>query len=178
MSQKKQTENGFCGDLFPDFFPSQEQPAETSKVSRSKKSELKSAKQNAEVQELQQINQELLAENQCLLSENVKLKAKADLVDELFVSTSLFPTNIVAKSFGWSAIKLNQYLNKKGIQYKRGEVWVLYQKYASEGYTKVGWFTYGQDSKGHELTRAHTYWTMKGIAFIRELLKKDGQISD
>ena len=63
MSQKKQTENGFCGDLFPDFFPSQEQPAETSKVSRSKKSELKSAKQNAEVQELQQINQELLAES-------------------------------------------------------------------------------------------------------------------
>lgn len=178
MSQKKQNENGFCGDLFPDFFQSQEQPAETSKVSRSKKSELKSAKQNAEVQKLQQENQELLAEKQRLLSENAKLKAKADLVDELFASTSLFPTNIVAKSFGWSAIKLNQYLKQKGVQYKRGEVWVLYQKYASESYTKVGWFTYGQDSNGRDLTRAHTYWTMKGIAFIRELLKKDGQISD
>ena len=73
---------------------------------------------------------------------------------------------------------MNKYLERKGVQYKRGNIWALYSKYDKCGYTGVGWYTYNKDSKGRDLVRAHTYWTTKGMAFIRELLIVDGFWSD
>ena len=111
-----------------------------------------------------------------LEKENNTLKVKADAFDALISSNSLFTTTVVAKSFGWSAIKLNQYLKQKGIQYQQGEVWVLYAKYANKGYTQICWYDYAVTEKGKNLSRAHSYWTAKGIVFIRSLLKADGKL--
>lgn len=115
---------------------------------------------------------------QTLEADNKVLKQKADLFDELISSNSLFPTTIVAKSFGWSAIKLNKYLHEKGVQFKQGKVWVLYAKYADKEYTKICWYDYSVDEKERVHSRAHSYWTAKGIQFIRGLLIEDGLITD
>lgn len=115
---------------------------------------------------------------QTLEADNKKLKIKADLFDELISSNSLFPTTIVAKSFGWSAIKLNKYLHEKGVQFKQGKVWVLYAKFADQDYTKICWYDYAHNEDGSPRTRAHSYWTAKGIQFIRELLIDDGKLAE
>ena len=109
-----------------------------------------------------------------LEKENKKLKEKAKVFDALVSSKSFFTTTVVAKSFGWSAIRLNKYLNKKRVQYKRGEVWVLYAKYADKDYTNICWHQYDIDLNHKAKFKAHTYWTTKGLLFIRELLKADG----
>lgn len=111
-----------------------------------------------------------------LEKENALLKEKADAFDELMSSNSLFTTTVVAKSFGKSAIWLNQYLKDKKVQYQQGDVWVLYSRYQSKGYTRICWYEYSKDTKGRSMERAHSYWTAKGVLFIREILKKDGII--
>lgn len=166
---KKQ--NNFVGTLFPEY--------ESSTPTLEKKANKKS--KNQELQEkvdaLEKKLQKQQEENKCLAKENETLKLKAEAFDSLMSSNSLFPTTVVAKSFGWSAIKLNQYLKQKRIQYQQGDVWVLYSKYANLGYTRICWYDYATDSNGKALSRAHTYWTSKGILFIRELLKSDGLLT-
>ncbi len=183
MAKKQSSKTGFVGSLFPDLDDSNVPQAPKGRNKKTLSEKL--ADKEDELFQLQQKYSDLKDEKAQLQSQNeqltaqiAKLKQKADAFDELLASESLFPTNIVAKSFGWSAIKLNQYLHEQGIQYKHGDVWVLYQKYANKGYTREMWYNYGKNSIGKDLTRAHTYWTMKGIVFIRELLKKNGQITD
>ena len=120
---------------------------------------------------------ELEKQIRLLKEENAKLMFKAKAYDELISSLSLFTTTVVAKSFGWSAQRLNRYLQSKGVQYLQGDVWVLYSKYQNKGYTQICWYEYAVDGQGRPLTRAHTYWTNKGILFIKALLKDDGLIS-
>lgn len=161
----KKTE--FMGTLFPEY--------EETNLAPEKKAKKKS--KNQELQEkvasLQEQLKKQQEENVALEKENEALKVKAEAFDGLMSSNSLFPTTVVAKSFGWSAIKLNQYLKEKKVQYQQGDVWVLYTKYANKGYTRICWYDYATDSNGRALSRAHTYWTSKGILFIRELLKDD-----
>ncbi len=168
--------------MFPDY-PIAEEMAAKQKNFPPKKGTTSSLKNRideltSQVQQLQQEKKGLMVENERLTVENGKLKIKAEAFDELISSESYFPVNIVAKSFGWSAIKLNQYLQSKKVQYKHGDVWVLYQKYANKGYTREMWYVYGTNARGQERSRAHTYWTMKGIMFIRELLKADNLLAD
>ena len=133
-------------------------------------------KQSAEILKLQQELCEKQKEIQILQKQCDELKSKAEAFDDLIQSNSLFPIGVIAKSFGRSAIWLNKYLQDKRVQYNRGDVWLLYAKYEAKGYTRVCWYNYSEDSYGRPLTRPHTYWTGKGLVFIRELLKKDGLI--
>ena len=174
MKQKKSVTEG---NLFPEL---EEKKVETKTPRVTKRQAFEKEKQ-ALLERLKAADDEkksLLERIQTLEKDNKALKVKADLFDELISSTSLFPTTVVAKSFGWSAIKLNQYLKNKGVQFQQGKVWVLYAKYANEDYTKICWYDYAEDDKGRKRTRAHSYWTAKGIMFIRELLTKDGLITD
>lgn len=156
------------GTLFPELEPIQ-QPQKEEKKKRVRKQSAKEPGYSAEyVAMLEQKVHELE-------TANAKLKEKAEAFDELIASNSLFTTTVVAKSFGKSAIWLNQYLSKKRVQYLQGDVWVLYAKYQSKGYTKICWYEYHKQTGAQ---RAHTYWTAKGILFIRELLKADGIITD
>ncbi|MBR5598651.1 MAG: phage antirepressor KilAC domain-containing protein [Alphaproteobacteria bacterium] len=111
-----------------------------------------------------------------LQTECKKLSSRAEAFDDLIRSNSLFTIGVIAKNFGHTANWLNKYLHEKKVQFKRGKAWELYAKYANRDYTRVCWYNYGKDSQGQPLQRPHTYWTGKGLAFIRELLKADGLV--
>lgn len=157
------------GNLFPEF------PEATTK-SGNKKSTV--AKLKEENQKLKEQSKAQKAEIERLKKENSVLLPKAEAFDDLMASHSLFPLGVIAKNFGRTAIWLNQYLADKHVQYKRGDVWMLYSKYDQCGYTRVCWYNYSEDTKGRVLSRAHTYWTGKGMAFIRSLLIADGLLTE
>lgn len=101
-------------------------------------------------------------------------KPKASYYDVVLNCKDLVAISVIAKDYGWSANRMNQYLHKKGVQYKQGnKIWLLYQKYSELGYTSTKTNSYsGSDGTVH--TKPHTYWTQKGRLFIYELLKSDG----
>lgn len=102
-----------------------------------------------------------------------EMKPKASYYDVILNCKSLLATSVIAKDYGWSAIRLNEYLHKKGIQFKQGKTWLLYQKYATEGYASTKTHEHlGNDGTNH--ANVHTYWTQKGRRFIYDLLKNDG----
>lgn len=102
-----------------------------------------------------------------------EMQSKASYYDVILNCKELLAISVIAKDYGWSACKLNSYLNKKGIQFKQGEIWLLYQSYAGKGYTNTKTHSYpGNDGEIH--AKVQTYWTQKGRLFIYELLKNDG----
>lgn len=104
----------------------------------------------------------------------VEMKPKASYYDVVLNCKDLVAISVIAKDYGWSASRMNQYLHDKGIQYKQGnKIWLLYQKYAEMGYTSTKTHSYpGSDGTMH--TKVHTYWTQAGRLFIYGLLKADG----
>ena len=102
-----------------------------------------------------------------------ELQPKASYYDVVLNSKDLLSIGKIAKDFGKSAVWLNKWLHEQGVQYKQGEIWLLYQKYAEQGYTNTKTQTYnGSDGAVH--TKVHTYWTQKGRLFIYDLLKANG----
>lgn len=102
-----------------------------------------------------------------------EMKPKASYYDVVLNCKDLISTSAIAKDYGKSAIWMNRYLHKKGIQFKQGDIWLLYQKYAEKGYTSTKTHSY-LGSKGDNRTKVHTYWTQKGRLFIYDLLKANG----
>lgn len=102
-----------------------------------------------------------------------EMKPKASYYDLVLNCKNLISTTVVSKDYGKSAVWLNKKLHEMKVQYKQGSVWVLYQKYAEQGYTST---------KTHPITKPdgtieskpHTYWTQKGRLFIYEQLKTLG----
>lgn len=102
-----------------------------------------------------------------------EMKPKASYYDVVLNCKDLISTSTVAKDYGKSAIWMNRYLHEKGVQFKQGDIWLLYQKYAEKGYTSTKTHSYpANDGTIH--TKPHTYWTQKGRLFVYELLKADG----
>ena len=102
-----------------------------------------------------------------------EMKPKASYYDVVLNCKDLISTSTVAKDYGKSAIWMNRYLHEKGVQFKHGEIWLLYQKYAEKGYTNTKTHSYSAND-GTIHTKPHTYWTQKGRLFVYELLKADG----
>ena len=103
------------------------------------------------------------------LKEKVEeLQPKADYYNDVLVSDELLTSTQIAKEFGMSGRELNQLLNKLGVQYKQGKIWVLYAKYDDEGYTK--YVTHLVSGTG---SVTYSKWTQKGRKFIHEILKKN-----
>lgn len=101
-----------------------------------------------------------------------EMQPKVSYYDVVLNCKDLVSMSTISKDYGWSATKMNRYLHEKGIQFKQGDIWLLYQKYAEKGYTSTKTHTY-IDGEGQH-TKVHTYWTQKGRLFIYELLKSDG----
>ena len=97
---------------------------------------------------------------------------KASYYDVVLNCKDLVSIGAISKDYGWSAKKMDKYLHEKGIQFKQGDIWLLYQKYSEKGYTSTKTHTYLDIDGQH--TKVHTYWTQKGRLFIYDLLKKDG----
>ena len=101
-----------------------------------------------------------------------EMQPKVSYYDVVLNCKDLVSMSTISKDYGWSATKMNRYLHEKGVQFKQGDIWLLYQKYAEKGYTSTKTHTY-IDGEGQH-TKVHTYWTQKGRLFIYELLKSDG----
>lgn len=102
-----------------------------------------------------------------------EMKPKATYYDVVLRCKDAVNISVIAKDYGWSAQKMNEYLHQKRVQFKQSDIWLLYQKHAGCGYTKTNTHIY-EDSCGCEHTKVHTKWTQKGRLFIYSLLKEDG----
>ena len=116
----------------------------------------------------------------CLEDENAQQKQliaefspKASYYDVVLQTKDTLSISKIAKDYGKSAIWLNQLLHNKGVQYKQGDMWLLYAKYADQGYTKSKTETFS-GSDGMQHSKLRTCWTQKGRLFIYDLLKSDG----
>lgn len=104
-----------------------------------------------------------------------EMKPKASYFDVILNCKDAVAITTIAKDYGKSGQWLNEYLHKLGVQFKQGNIWLLYQKYAENGYTCTKTHSYpGSDGKIH--SKIHTYWTQKGRLFIYELLKSNGYL--
>lgn len=102
-----------------------------------------------------------------------EMKPKASYYDLILNCKDLVSVTKIAKDYGQSAIWLNDKLHELGVQFKQGDIWLLYQKYANMGYTSTKTHEYlGSDGVNH--ARVATYWTQKGRLFIYGLLKANG----
>lgn len=130
---------------------------------------------NRKLDQLMQMNVELTDTVAVQSQQIAELQPKASYYDVVLNCKDLISTSVIAKDYGKSAIWLNQYLHNRGVQYKQGDIWLLYQKHAQKGLTNTKTQSYlGSDGKTH--TKVHTYWTQKGGLFIYDLLKADGMV--
>ena len=104
-----------------------------------------------------------------------ELQPKANYYDIVLNCPDLLPITVIAKDYGWSGRRMNRYLADKGIQFRQGDIWLLYQQYAQRGYTSTKTYAYpGNDGENH--SKVHTYWTQAGRLFIYSLMKADGNL--
>lgn len=102
-----------------------------------------------------------------------EMQPKVSYYEIVLQCKDLLPISTIAKDYGWSGKRMNQFLHEKGVQYKQGKIWLLYQKYAEMGYTSTKTNMY-VDNNGEEHMKVSTYWTQKGRLFLYDLLKSDG----
>ena len=100
-----------------------------------------------------------------------ELQPKASYYDMILQCKDLIATTVIAKDYGMSAKKFNAILHKLGIQFKQGDVWVLYATYQGNGYLKTKTHNFS-DSEGIQHSKEHSYWTQKGRLFLYDLLKQ------
>ena len=92
---------------------------------------------------------------------------KVEFTDNVLQSENVVTTTIIAKQYRMTTVAFNKLLHKLGVQYKVGKVWVLYDKYANKGYTKI---ITQLDRNGEP--RESSKWTQKGREFLYNLLKE------
>ena len=102
-----------------------------------------------------------------------EMKPKVSYYDIVLNCKDLLSMRAIAKDYGKSAQWMNNFLHDLGVQFKQSDIWLLYQKYAEEGYTSTKTHNYlGTDGANH--SNVHTYWTQKGRLFIYDLMKQNG----
>ena len=113
-------------------------------------------------------------EHQVKLDKEVRkneiLQPKAEKYDRYLSSKGLITTTEVAKEYGMSGRELNEFLHGKGIIYKRGGKWFVYQKYANDALAGYEIYMPRDDKE----VRRTLKWTTKGVQFIRDLLDAEG----
>ena len=102
-----------------------------------------------------------------------EMEPKASYYDKVLASPDPVLASVIAKDYGKSGMWLNKRLHDFGIQYKLDGTWLLYQKYAEQGYTKSYTHTYS-DRLGMTHSTILTCWTQKGRLFLYNLLKEHG----
>ena len=102
-------------------------------------------------------------------------RPKIDYYNTILQCKDAIPISVIAKDYGMSAAQMNKRLNELGIQYKQGGVWLLYQKYADQGYTNSSTF-YFINEDGDKHSKVHTRWTQKGRLFLYDALKDAGVV--
>ena len=103
-------------------------------------------------------------EEQNLQSKQIisELQPKATYYDLILQSKEAIAISIIAKDYGMSTSRLNKMLHDRGVQYKQGNTWLLYQKYAEKGYTQSKTFP-----KNGWHNNAHILDTKRKIVYLR-----------
>lgn len=122
-------------------------------------------RQSIKQYKLPQTFSEALIELAKEVKKNEVLKPKAEKYDRYLSNKGLITITEIAKEYGMSGVKLNQFLRDKRVIYKRGNKWFVYQKYANERY--VGYEIHLPEG------RRSLKWTPEGEMFIRELLENN-----
>lgn len=124
-----------------------------------------------EVDRNQALKTQVAIQNQQIL----EMQPKASYYDIVLQCKNAIPITQIAKDYGWTANKMNTLLHDLGIQFHIRKTWVLYDKYAQQGYTvsKTHWFP---DKYGRPQSNVVTQWTQKGRLFIYDLLKNNGYL--
>ena len=120
------------------------------------------ADRERQLQELQLMS----AEQAALIRE---YEPKARYYDAVLRTQDVIPIRVIAKNYGLSAQKMNSYLHERGVQYRWGDTWLLYQPYADKGYTHTQTIF-----DGSPYSKLHTCWTQRGRAFLYDFLRADG----
>lgn len=118
----------------------------------------------------------LLIANDTIQRQKKQIEAdrpKVSYCDEILRCENAILATTIAKDYGMSAVAFNRKLNELGIQYKRGGMWFLYDKYADKGYTRSETYKYA-DGDGRNCASVSTKWTQKGRLFLYERLKEAG----
>lgn len=102
-------------------------------------------------------------------------KPKVDYCDSILQCTDLVTTSQIAKDYGMSAKAFNRLLRELGVQFRQGEIWLLYQKYAWQGWSQTKTIKYF-DNDGVIHCKVHMYWTQKGRLGLYQLLKDKGYL--
>lgn len=117
---------------------------------------------------LNQRVEKLQTSNLVLEQQVQELKPKASYYDMVLQNKSLLSVSKIAKDYGMSATALNKKLHEIGVQYKQGDIWLMYAKHQDKGYTQTS--TWVQDA---DTSRVSTKWTQKGRLFIYDILKQE-----
>ena len=124
-------------------------------------------------EEKEKLSQEVIGLNHTIGLMEPQIK----YLDTILSSTDTLNITQIAKDYGLSGRKLNQLLSEEHIQYKTGGQWVLYQKYAGEGYTKTHTHSFDKPD-GSTGTSLQTKWTQKGRLLIHNILTSKGYVAE
>lgn len=102
-------------------------------------------------------------------------KPKVDYCDSILQCPDLVTTSTIAKDYGMSAKAFNKLLQSLKVQFKQGNTWLPYQKYAKLGWTQSKTYPY-VGYAGEDRCNVHTYWTQKGRLGLYHLLKENGYL--
>ena len=102
-------------------------------------------------------------------------KPKVDYCDWILQCANLVTTSAIAKDYGYSAKQFNRLLHELKVQFRQGDMWLLYQRYAAQGWSQTKTHKY-VDGDGKIHCKVHTYWTQKGRLGLYELLKREGHL--
>ncbi len=126
-----------------------------------------------QLKEEKEARRALEAENKVQAQQIAEFQPKASYYDVILNCPDLMSVSKIAKDYGKSAVWLNAKLHELGVQYKQGDIWLLYQKYAEMGYTSTKTHVVnGTDGMPH--SKVNTAWTQRGRLFIYDLLKSHG----
>lgn len=119
----------------------------------------------------QEARLELEKENSQLSLDLAEANKKLPFLEWALQTKGLVTPTIIAKKYGKTAVWLNDWLHKQGIQFKQGKCWVLYKKYDDKGYSDTIFSPTDIDHLHPSMK-----WTVKGMKFIYELLKENGYL--
>ena len=121
-------------------------------------------------------NAELTTINAIQAQQLEEAQPKVNYYDKVLKSSGLVKTSVIASDYGVSAVKFNRILADLKVQFKQGNIWLLYDKYKHEGYTQTDTYYYQDKKTGETKANCWMKWTQKGRLFLYELLKANGYL--
>ena len=82
-------------------------------------------------------NTKLLETNSEQAEQIESMQPKVTYYELVLNAEGIVPITTIAKDYGKSGRWLNGWLHEQGVQYKQGEVWLLYQKYADKDMSRA-----------------------------------------